>query len=95
MASSQGHPPVIVKPTDAHTASVIFFHGLGDTGHGWAELFSEIAIPNVRYIFPTAPVAPVTLNGGMKMHSWFDISGLSANVNQDEVCLYVLLIYYF
>jgi|ERR1712137_341177 len=84
MATSQGYDPIILKPKENHTASVIFLHGLGDTGFGWSELFSEIAHPNVRYIFPTAPVAPVSLNAGMEMHSWFDIKGLDTQSPQDE-----------
>jgi hypothetical protein len=45
---------VILKPTVKHTASVIFLHGLGDTGHGWSAAFQSIKKPNIKYVFPTA-----------------------------------------
>jgi hypothetical protein len=40
--------------------------------------------PHIKYIFPTAPIKPVTLNGGFQMNSWFDILGLTPNAPQDE-----------
>lgn len=76
--------PVLINPSVQHTASIIFLHGLGDTGHGWSSMFREIKRPNVKYIFPTAPTRPVTLNGGMEMTAWFDIAGLNPNAKQDE-----------
>jgi predicted esterase len=74
----------IVNATTKHTATVIFLHGLGDTGHGWSQMFSQIRLPYVRYICPSAKVMPVTLNGGMRMPSWFDIRGLSPGSSEDE-----------
>ncbi|XP_073187273.1 acyl-protein thioesterase 1 isoform X3 [Lepidochelys kempii] len=63
---------------------VIFLHGLGDTGHGWAEAFAGIRSPHVKYICPHAPVMPVSLNMNMAMPSWFDIIGLSPDAQEDE-----------
>ncbi|ORZ33929.1 Phospholipase/carboxylesterase/thioesterase, partial [Catenaria anguillulae PL171] len=65
-------------PAVKHTASVIFLHGLGDTGHGWSEISSMMAasFPHVKWIFPHAPVQPVTLNMGYRMPSWYDIYSL-------------------
>ncbi|XP_046858392.1 acyl-protein thioesterase 1-like [Xenia sp. Carnegie-2017] len=74
----------IVKPSAQHTATVIFLHGLGDTGEGWSVGFENIKEPHIKYIFPNAPVAPVTLNGGLKMPSWFDLYSLSPNGKEDE-----------
>ena len=47
---------VIFQPTVRHTATMIFMHGLGDTGHGWAESFRPLTkvIPHVKFIFPHA-----------------------------------------
>ncbi len=45
---------IVLKPTVTQTASVIFLHGLGDTGHGWSSCFAEIRKPHIKYIFPTA-----------------------------------------
>jgi len=75
---------VIVKATAKHTASVIFLHGLGDTGEGWSSMLQDIAQPYIRYVCPTANSIPVTLNMGMRMPSWFDIRGLTPDSNEDE-----------
>lgn len=78
-------PAAIISPTAKHTATVIFLHGLGDTGHGWCDEFKSYALPHVKYIFPHAPANPVTLNGGMRMPSWFDIRGLTPDAAEDDV----------
>lgn len=69
-----------------HTASVIFAHGLGDSGAGWSFLPELMAaqdnqLAGVKWILPNAPNSPVTINGGMKMPSWYDIRSL-ADINQ-------------
>uniref|UniRef100_A0A1E1X8S0 palmitoyl-protein hydrolase n=1 Tax=Amblyomma aureolatum TaxID=187763 RepID=A0A1E1X8S0_9ACAR len=76
--------PVIVAATAKHTATVIFLHGLGDTGLGWSSVFEAIRQPHVKYICPTAPVIPVTLNGGMRMTAWFNLCSLDPNGREDE-----------
>uniref|UniRef100_UPI003AAA4B8E acyl-protein thioesterase 1 isoform X4 n=1 Tax=Centroberyx gerrardi TaxID=166262 RepID=UPI003AAA4B8E len=76
--------PAIVPAARKATAAVIFLHGLGDTGHGWAEAFAGIRIPHVKYICPHAPTMPVSLNMRMSMPSWFDIYGLSPDASEDE-----------
>ncbi|BFZ16942.1 hypothetical protein BsWGS_19981 [Bradybaena similaris] len=77
-------PPVIVQPRAAATASLIFLHGLGDSGHGWADSFRALSLKHIRCICPHAPQKPVTLNGGMVMPSWFDIQGLQPSSPEDE-----------
>ncbi|KAJ2784777.1 hypothetical protein H4R18_000904 [Coemansia javaensis] len=78
---------VVVRAKARHTASVIFIHGLGDTGYGWepvAQLLSR-SLPHVKFVLPTAPEQPVTLNGGFRMPSWFDIRSLNKiAVDEDE-----------
>lgn len=61
-----------------HDATVIWLHGLGDTGEGWADVGPQLQqlLPTVRFLFPTAPSQPVTVNMGMRMPSWFDINSL-------------------
>lgn len=76
--------PAIIPAARKATAAVIFLHGLGDTGHGWAEAFAGIRTPHVKYICPHAPIKPVTLNMGMSMPSWFDIIGLQTDAEEDE-----------
>ena len=64
--SSSMAPPVIVSPSGKHTATLIFLHGLGDTGHGWASSLAEVRQGHVKIVCPTANTIPVTLNSGKK-----------------------------
>lgn len=70
---------IVIEATAKHTATIIFSHGLGDTAAGWAPFAASIKSrhPHVKWILPTASNNPVTLNGGMKMPSWFDIRTLT------------------
>ena len=76
--------PVIIASTARQTASLIFLHGLGDTGHGWASTIASIRGPHVKVICPTAATMPVTLNAGFRMPSWFDLRSLDATAAEDE-----------
>ncbi|HZX80337.1 MAG TPA: alpha/beta hydrolase [Lysobacter sp.] len=56
--------------------SVVWLHGLGADGNDFAPLVPELVRPHwpaIRFVFPHAPVQPVTINGGMRMRSWYDI----------------------
>ncbi|KEP67739.1 UNVERIFIED_CONTAM: phospholipase/carboxylesterase [Hammondia hammondi] len=70
------------------TASLVFLHGLGDTAAGWADLVSLLSslacFPALRVILPTAPVRPVTLNGGFPAPAWTDIFALSRDAPEDK-----------
>lgn len=68
--------PVVLKPRIKQTASMIFLHGLGDTGHAWAGILNTIRPDHLKVICPTAPVIPITLNLGFRMPAWFDIESL-------------------
>ncbi|KAJ2801956.1 hypothetical protein H4R21_002605 [Coemansia helicoidea] len=78
---------VVLRAKSTHTASVIFVHGLGDSGHGWepvAQILSR-TLPHVKFVLPHAPVQPVSLNGGFRMPSWYDIHSLDKIAsNEDE-----------
>eukprot|EP00695_Tsukubamonas_globosa_P000343 TRINITY_DN1250_c0_g1_i1.p1 TRINITY_DN1250_c0_g1~~TRINITY_DN1250_c0_g1_i1.p1 ORF type:complete len:221 (+),score=55.21 TRINITY_DN1250_c0_g1_i1:60-722(+) len=78
--------PIIISPSQKHTASVIFLHGLGDTGEGWEPVCEQLssAFGHVKFILPTAPVRPVTLNMGFMMPAWYDIKTLSPDGKEDE-----------
>jgi predicted esterase len=52
---------------------IVWLHGLGDTGMGWSFLKHELGFKNARYLFPDAPVNPVSCNGGFQMTSWMDL----------------------
>ncbi|XP_074543081.1 acyl-protein thioesterase 2 [Halichoeres trimaculatus] len=75
---------VTVSAKEKETAAVIFLHGLGDTGHGWADTLTEIQPAHVKFICPHAPSIPVTLNLKMTMPAWFDLMGLKPEIPEDE-----------
>ncbi len=55
-------------------AAVIWLHGLGADGHDFEPIVPELKLPKpVRFVFPHAPVRPVTINQGMRMRAWYDI----------------------
>ena len=70
------------------TGTVIWLHGLGADGHDFAPIVPQLVAPeerSLRFVFPHAPVRPVTINGGMSMRAWYDILGFGRGVPQDEV----------
>lgn len=77
---------ITIEPAQKAMASVIFLHGLGADGHDFAPIVPQLnhitALP-IRYIFPHAPMRPVTLNSGYIMRAWYDIYGLDHNSQQD------------
>jgi phospholipase/carboxylesterase len=67
--------------------AVIWLHGLGADGHDFEPIVPQLvdrAWPALRFVFPNAPVRPITINGGMAMRAWYDISGLEIAQRQDE-----------
>jgi phospholipase/carboxylesterase len=69
-------------------ASVIWLHGLGADGHDFEPVVPEIAggfARPLRFVFPHAPVRPVTINNGYRMRAWYDIAGFDRSALQDEV----------
>lgn len=83
---------VRVSRTSGPTAAVIIFHGLGDSGQGW-KFLADIAnrttdYNHIKFIFPNAPIAPVTANGGHKMPSWFDIIQFGGDPKNQDVPSY-------
>ena len=79
---------IIINASHKHTATIILSHGLGDTADGWKDAAFEMSnrLPHVKWILPTAPTNPVTLNGGMRMPSWYDIESLSQS-RSTQACL--------
>ena len=75
--------------------AVVWLHGLGADGHDFAPIVPELVRPGwpaLRFVFPHAPVRPVTINNGMRMRAWYDIVGMdfptradSEGVNQSVV----------
>lgn len=67
--------------------AVVWLHGLGADGHDFEPIVPELIRPGwppIRFVFPHAPVQPVTINGGMPMRSWYDIRGMDIASRADE-----------
>jgi len=58
------------------STSVIWLHGLGADGHDFEAIVPELDLPDIpiRFVFPHAPMQPVTINAGMVMRAWYDVS---------------------
>ncbi|HET8747363.1 MAG TPA: carboxylesterase [Ramlibacter sp.] len=72
------------------TATILILHGLGADGNDFVPIAQELqleAVGPVRFIFPHAPVMPVTINNGMRMRAWYDILGFDDASAQDEAGL--------
>lgn len=71
-------------------ASVIVLHGLGADGNDFVPVARELDLATagaVRFVFPHAPVIPVTINGGYAMRAWYDILGADLVQREDEAGL--------
>jgi phospholipase/carboxylesterase len=72
-------------------AAVIWLHGLGADGHDFEPIVPELELERpVRFVFPHAPIRPVTINNGMRMRAWYDIYQLGSTsgvVREDEAGL--------
>ena len=67
-------------------AAVIWLHGLGADGSDFEPIVPVLELPArlaVRFVFPHAPVRPVTINMGMRMRAWYDIFQLGGG-REDE-----------
>jgi phospholipase/carboxylesterase len=79
-----------VHPADTAQAILIILHGLGADGTDFMSFADELklaAVGPVRFVFPRAPVRPVTINGGHQMRAWYDILGADLVRREDEVGL--------
>ncbi|KAF8504225.1 Phospholipase/carboxylesterase/thioesterase [Gautieria morchelliformis] len=87
MASLQPLKYLVVPPKVKHTATVIFLHGLGDSGAGWQPvaqmLQQDPALGHIKWVLPHAPPKHITLNLGMEMPAWYDIKSLT-NIDTRE-----------
>jgi phospholipase/carboxylesterase len=71
-------------------ATILILHGLGADGNDFVPIAQELDLQSVgpvRFLFPHAPVMPVTINGGYRMRAWYDIIGFDADAPQDEAGL--------
>ena len=71
---------------NAPDSAVIWLHGLGADGNDFAPIVAELGLPpnvKVRFIFPHAPMLPVTINGGYVMPAWYDVKSLDLRQEED------------
>lgn len=79
--------------------SIIWMHGLGADGHDFAPIAEQLLLPMaVRFVFPHAPVMPVTINGGYQMRAWYDLYALdslrvedAAGINASQASITALI----
>jgi len=76
-----------VQTAPSPTAAVLWMHGLGADGFDFVDIVPALRVPEslaVRFVFPHAPMQPVTINGGMVMRAWYDIRPDSGVRREDE-----------
>ena len=79
-------PAIEIETAPNPDAAIIWMHGLGDDGRGWSEVVPSLGLPRdlaIRFLFPHAPVMPVTINSGMPMRAWYDIRQANLNDRAD------------
>ena len=84
-------PHIVLDTGSNPNHSIIWLHGLGADGEDFVPIAEELELPfPVRYIFPHAPMRPVTINGGYVMRAWYDIliaaasAEIAANIGRKE-----------
>lgn len=81
-------PHVVIEPEGPPRAAVVWLHGLGADGHDFEPIVPHLGLDDalrIRFVFPHAPRIPVTINSGMVMPAWYDITGLDFDRRHDEV----------
>lgn len=90
MTDASGSELHRIEPGRPATASVIWLHGLGADGSDFVPAVPMLGLPAepaVRFLFPTAPVRPVTVNGGWPMPAWYDILEMNIERRIDEASI--------
>ncbi len=74
MATVRRAAPLVFPAISRHTATVIFIHGLGDSGHGWSDAVehwrSRQKLDEIKFILPHAPTLPITMVGFSAVYSY-------------------------
>jgi phospholipase/carboxylesterase len=84
--SLQALESVVVETGPHPSFTILWMHGLGADGHDFEPLVPELlerGMPALRFMFPHAPVRPVTLNNGYRMRAWYDIIGIDRRSAED------------
>jgi len=85
---------VVVETGSDPQHAVVWLHGLGADGHDFEPIVPHLSAASarpVRFVFPHAPVRPVTINGGMAMRAWYDILGMQIDRDQDQAGIHASL----
>lgn len=87
-------PSEIVKTAEQTEYTVIWLHGLGADGNDFVPIIPALNLPDslaIKFIFPHAPVRPITLNNGHRMRAWFDMYSLDKadNAKEDDILITV------
>ncbi|CAO3628913.1 unnamed protein product [Cunninghamella echinulata] len=79
--------PIVVEPKGKHLSTVIFLHGLGDSGISWVPLAETLGprFPNIKWIFPNAPFRPVSFNGGALTPAWFNVASFDKSSQTEQL----------
>ena len=78
---------IIIETQKDPDAAIIWLHGLGADGSDFVPIIDQLQLPGdlaVRFIFPNAPMRPITINQGYQMPGWYDISSYSIVEEEDE-----------
>ncbi|WP_305856518.1 alpha/beta hydrolase [Balneatrix alpica] len=75
----------VLEPQQPARAAVIWLHGLGADCHDFVDVVPLLKLSGVRFVFPQAPVRPVTINAGYAMPSWYDILASGADFRRTDV----------
>lgn len=81
---------VEINPAGTPKATVIWLHGLGADGYDFASVIPRLnlaANAGIRFVFPHAPIRPITVNNGYHMRGWYDITGFDLSSREDEAGL--------
>ena len=82
---------VEIEPAGTARSSVIWMHGLGADARDFEPIVPELKLPaalGVRFVFPNAPICPVTINNGMRMRAWYDVLSLDLPRQEDAKGVY-------
>ncbi|KAI6039825.1 Alpha/Beta hydrolase protein [Pisolithus marmoratus] len=85
---AEPYPAIVVPAVEKHTATIIFVHGLGDSGHGWKAAAETLgknpSLQHVKWVLPHAHSRPVTVSNGKQVPAWFDICLHALNGSEEQ-----------
>ena len=83
---SETLPAIEIETKRKPSHAVIWLHGLGADGNDFVPVVKELKLPplGIRFVFPHAPMRPVTINGGFVMRAWYDIAYQELAFKEDE-----------